>query len=302
MLHIHRWDIGRPLLLVHVLHGMAEHGARYARLAAELNASGMAVWAHDHRGHGLTATSSGDLLGHFADSNGWRVIVDDAWGVSRGMMAAYPGIPIVLFAHSMGSFVGQTLLGKHGSAYRAVVLSGTDGAPDLGEGFLRVASVGQLRILGARNPGRWIDRQITRTFNRRFEPRKTNFDWLSRDAVEVRKYVDDPLCGFPLSSQSWFDFLHGKSKLGSEEQVEKIPRMLPIRLISGTHDPVGKDGEGVQRLLDVYKKKGLTVSSQFYDEARHELVNELNRDVVTRELIDWLLQFVTPSDAATRAV
>ena len=270
---------------------MAEHGARYARLARELNTHGIAVWAHDHRGHGLTATSAGDLLGHFADSNGFRLVVDDAWSVSREMAAAHPGVPIVLFAHSMGSFIGQTLLGERGDAYRAVVLSGTDGAPDLAEGFLRAVSVGQLRILGGRNPGKWIDRQITRTFNRRFEPRKTNFDWLSRDTVEVQKYVDDPLCGFPLSSQSWFDFLHGKAGLGSEEQAARIPRALPIRLIAGTHDPVGKDGKGVQKLLDVYKKKGLTVSSQFYGEARHELVNESNRGQVTADLIEWLRQF-----------
>ena len=125
----------------------------------------------------------------------------------------------------------------------------------------------------------------------RFEPRKTNFDWLSRDTAEVRKYVDDPLCGFPLSSQSWFDFLHGKSELGSEEQAARIPRTLPIRLISGTHDPVGKDGTGVRKLLEVYRKKGLTVSSQFYDEARHELVNETNRGTVTADLIEWLRQF-----------
>ena len=169
---------------------------------------------------------------------------------------------------------------------------GTDGAPDLAEGILRGVSVVQRRILGPRSPGKWIDRQITKTFNRRFEPRKTNFDWLSRDTSEVRNYVDDPLCGFPLSSQSWFDFLHGKSDLGSEEQAGRIPRALPIHLIAGTHDPVGKDGKGVRNLIEVYRKAGLTVSSQFYDEARHELVNETNREHVTAELIEWLRQFM----------
>lgn len=291
MLHIHKWPVGRPRLLVHVLHGMAEHGARYARLAAAFNAEGIAVWAHDHRGHGLTATSSGELLGHFADANGWRLVVDDAWSVSRQMMAAYPGVPIALFAHSMGSFIGQMLLGERGSSYRAVVLSGTNGPPDFREGILRSASVGQLRFLGARNPGKWLDRQITKTFNRRFEPRKTNFDWLTRDPEEVRKYDEDPLAGFPLTSQAWFDFLHGKSGLGSDEHVAGIPKTLPIHVIAGTHDPVGEDGKGVQRLLDLYAKKGLTISSQLYDDARHELVNETNREKVTADLIEWLRQF-----------
>src|SRR5262245_47713670 len=207
------------------------------------------------------------------------------------MAAAHPAIPIVLFAHSMGSFVGQTLVGEHGDTYRAAAHSGSTGPTDAAEGLLRGLSVAQLQFLGGRSPGKWTDRQITRTFNRRFEPRKTNFDWLSRDAAEVRKYVDDPLCGFALSAQSWFDFLHGKSDLGSAAQVSKIPKALPIRLIAGTHDPVGKDGKGVQKLFDIYEKHGLTVSSQFYEEARHKLVNETNRAAVTADLIAWLRQF-----------
>ncbi|MEO5739074.1 MAG: alpha/beta hydrolase [Vicinamibacterales bacterium] len=288
MNYVHRWDIDRPRLLLHVLHGMAEHGARYKRLALELNAHGIAVWAHDHRGHGLTATSSGEPLGHFADANGWRLVVVDAWNVSREMMAAYPRVPIALFAHSMGSFIGQMLLGEHGDAYRAVVLCGTNGPPDAREGLLRALSVIQLRALGPRNPGKWIDRQVIRTLNRRFEPRQTNFDWLSRDKAEVGRYVADPFCGFTLSSQAWFDFLHGKSALGSDGHVDRIPKTLPIRVIEGTHDPVGEDTKGVQRLLDLYAKKGLTISWQFYDEARHELVNETNRETVTKDLIEWL--------------
>jgi alpha-beta hydrolase superfamily lysophospholipase len=291
MTYIHRWDIGRPRLLLHILHGMAEHGARYKRLALELNAHGIAVWAHDHRGHGLTATSSGGLLGHFADANGWRLVIDDAWSVSQEMMAANPGVPIALFAHSMGSFIGQVLLAEHGSAYRTVVLCGTNGPPGAREGALRLSSGLQRRLLGPRNPGKWIDRTVTNTFSRRFEPRKTNFDWLSRDTVEILKYVDDPLCGFPLSSQAWFDFLHGKSELGSDEHLGRIPKTVPIRVIYGTYDPVGEDGDGVQRLLKLYEKTGLMISSQPYPEARHELVNETNRDKVTADLIGWLARF-----------
>ncbi len=289
MLHTHRWDIGRPQLLLHVVHGMAEHGARYGRLAGELNARGIAVWAHDHRGHGLTARP--DELGHFGDSNGWRLLVDDAWSVSRDMMTAYPAVPIALFAHYMGSFVGQVLLGEHGDSYCAAVLSGTNGPPDAREDLLRALSGVQRRALGPRNPGKWIDHQLTKTFNRRFEPRETNFDWLSRDKQEVRKYVDDPLCGFPLTAQAWFDFLNGKSGLGTDEHVDTIPKTLPIHVIAGTHDPVGEDTKGVERLLTLYREKRLTVSSQFYHDARHELVNELNRDGVTRDLIEWLLRF-----------
>ena len=276
---------------------MAEHGARYRRLASELNAHGVAAWAHDHRGHGLTATSNADL-GHFGDSNGWRLLVDDAWSVSRLMTETYPEVPIALFAHSMGSFIGQTLLGEHGESYAAVVLCGTNGPPDAREALLRAFSAVQVHLLGARSPGKWIDRQVTNTLNRRFEPRTTNFDWLSRDTEEVRKYVDDPLCGFPLTAQSWSDLLHGKSGLGTRAHVDRIPRTLPIRVIGGTHDPVGEDTKGINRLLRLYRNKQLTVSCQLYEDARHELVNEVNRARVTKDVIDWLLRFASPPDAA----
>ena len=123
--HIHRWDVPNPTLLVHILHGMAEHGCRYYRFATALNANKIAVWAHDHRGHGHTAP----IRGHFADKDGWRLLVGDARMVSQDMKAAYQGVPIALFAHSMGSFIGQTLLADQLRVYDAVVLCGTNGTP-----------------------------------------------------------------------------------------------------------------------------------------------------------------------------
>jgi alpha-beta hydrolase superfamily lysophospholipase len=268
---------------------MAEHGGRYQRFAHALNACGVTVWAHDHRGHGKT---SPDDLGHFADSNGWRLLINDAWDVSQQMMAAYPGVPIALFAHSMGSFIGQTLLGERGGSYRAVILCGTNAPPDARERAVRVLSSAQLLTLGPRHPGMWVGSVMLKMFNRRFEPRKTHFDWLSRDEDEVRKYVDDRFCGSPLSARSWFDFLHGKRRLGRKKHLDRIPKTLPIHVIAGTHDPVGEETKGVDRLLNLYKANNLTVSSQFYAGARHELLNETNRGEVTKDLSDWLLRQV----------
>jgi alpha-beta hydrolase superfamily lysophospholipase len=108
---IHRWDaVVQPRGLVHVVHGMSEHGGRCARRAAALNRAGYAVWAHDHRGHGLNPTPPVGL-GHFANANGWRAIVDDARAVSTALQASHPNFPVVLFAHSRGSFVGRALIG-----------------------------------------------------------------------------------------------------------------------------------------------------------------------------------------------
>ena len=285
---IHRWDIAHPRALVHVVHGMSEHGARYARLAAALNRAGYAVWAHDHRGHGRNPTPPVGL-GHFADADGWRMIVDDAWAVSTALQAAHPTLPLVLFAHSMGSFVAQTLIGEHGAAYSAVVLSGSNGPPGRLEAVGRLVAKLQLRALGGRAPGMWMERLVIGRYNRQFAPTRTRSDWLSRDPVEVDRFVADALCGAPLSAQSWADFLAGKSVLGTREHLARIPKRLPILLISGARDPVGENSYGSRRLLLAYQAAGLErVSMTLYESARHELVNETNRDAVTADVIAWL--------------
>jgi alpha-beta hydrolase superfamily lysophospholipase len=286
---IHRWDdVRQPRLAVHILHGLAEHGVRYARLAQELNNARVVVWAHDHRGHGVNPTPG--VRGHFADEGGWRALVDDAWAVSDLMMKTFAGVPLVLFAHSMGSFIGQMLMAEHGGAYRGVVLTGTNGSPGANEAVARSIAGVQRLALGGRAPGLWLQEIILEnTFNKQFAPNRTKSDWLSRDNDEVDKYNNDPLCGFALTAQAWLDFLEGKQSLGTDEHLRRIPTTLPIYVIAGSRDPVGEQSNGVQRLLDGFKRVGAHhVRFTFYDGARHELVNETNRAQVTTDLIGWL--------------
>jgi alpha-beta hydrolase superfamily lysophospholipase len=267
---------------------MSEHGARYARLAAALNRAGYVVWAHDHRGHGLNPTPPVGL-GHFADSDGWRIVVDDTWTVSSALQATHPNLPLILLAHSMGSFIAQTLIGRHGAAYRAVILSGSNGPPGILEAVVRLVAFLQVRALGGRAPGLWTHRLVMGSYNRQFIPHRTPSDWLSRDATEVDRFMADPLCGTPLSAQSWTDFLAGKMLLGTREHLQRIPKRLPVLLIAGTCDPVGENGRGVARLLATYAGAGLErVTMNLYEGARHELVNETNHEHVIADVIGWL--------------
>lgn len=288
---IHRWEIAAPRGLVHVVHGMAEHGLRYARLAGVLNAAGYTVWAHDHRGHGLRPgeAEGDDDRGHFGDSRGWDTLVDDTRSVSEALRHSSPRTPLVLFAHSMGSFVVQTLLGLPAPAYAAVVLSGSNGPPRALETSGLALARAERGWRGPRAPGRWLQRLVFGMYNREFAPTRTGCDWLSRDAAEVDAYLADPLCGFPLSAGAWVDFLEGKRRLGDAVHLAAVPKDLPIRLIAGTRDPVGEMGSGVRRLRDLYVGAGVRdVSLKLYEDARHELVNEINRDEVMRDLVQWL--------------
>jgi len=188
----------------------------------------------------------------------------------------------------MGSFLAQSLFAEDGIEYRGAVLCGSDGpraAPEAGGRALAAA----LRLaMGGRKPGTIFNALAFGLHNRQFRPNRTPFDWLSRDAAEVDLYVADERCGFPLTVQSWLDFLNGKKLLGTKEHVARIPKGLPIYIIGGTLDPVGDNAKGLERLAWLYRSAGLQVDCRFYEGARHELLNETNRGEVTRDIVAWL--------------
>jgi len=208
--------------------------------------------------------------------------------LNRHIAAEHPGIPIVLLGHSMGSTMAEQFMAEHGDALAGVVLSGSSGQPTM------LAVVGRLitRIerwrVGARGRSKLAQALTFGAFNKPFAPARTAFDWLSRDPAEVDKYVGDPLCGFPASVQLWIDLLDGGKTASSPVKRARIPKTLPIYVISGSRDPVSGNTKQLQKMLAGYRAAGLNVQHRFYPEARHELFNETNREEVTRELIEWL--------------
>jgi len=288
-LFVHRWQPdAAPRAVVLLTHGMAEHGGRYARTAQQLTAAGYAVYAADLRGHGRTALSPGDF-GYFADRNGWVRIVDDVYAVRRRIAEDHGTLPVFLLGHSLGSRVVQHYLFSHGDSVRGAALSGTGGRDALlATGGLAVVEFERLR-LGARGRSRLIQFLTFGRYNRSFEPTRTRFDWLSRDADEVDKYMADPLCGFDMTVQGWKDVLSGIIQSERADNQRRVPRDLPLYIFSGALDPVGEQTRGVRWLIDAYRRAGVhDITHRFYADARHEVLNELNRDEVHRDLIAWL--------------
>jgi len=288
-IYVRRWaPDGASKAAVQIAHGLAEHGGRYARLAQALTGAGYVVYAGDHRGHGRTAAQADDL-GFFAARDGWATVLGDLWQLTRRIAGDHPALPIVLIGHSMGSFMAQHLMSEHGDAFAGVVLSGTGGKPSPLAAAGRVIARLERWRLGARGRSDLLQAFSFGAFNKQFAPARTPADWLSRDAAEVDKYIADPLCGFPASVQLWIDLLDALGDVTSAERQARIPKRLPIYIISGSNDPVGGNTKSVRQLLDAYRKAGLErVTHRFYDSARHELFNETNRDDVTRDLIQWM--------------
>jgi alpha-beta hydrolase superfamily lysophospholipase len=297
MLRGRSWQpAGEPQAIVVIAHGMAEHGGRYARFAAALAGAGFAVYAFDHRGHGRTARSAAEL-GHLADRDGWNRAVTDLAAVCDSASQRHPGRPLLLFAHSMGSFMAQQLLYQYGEKLAGCVLCGSNGKPP------SIAALGRLLArlerlrLGRRGVSMLLHTMSFGAFNKRFQPARTEFDWLSRDPAEVDKYIADPLCGFPITVQSWIDLLDGLEAMALPENQARIPKALPVLVIAGRQDPVSAGTRGLRQLLDAYVAAGLTrVEHIFYDGARHELLNETNRDDVTVDIVGFLRRCSAPAE------
>ena len=288
-LYVHRWpppaDAPRGVLLI--VHGMAEHGGRYARFAAAANADGWAVVAPDLPGHGRSAT--GAIRGHFADRDGWAVALAAVHVVRRYVAGRHPDLPLVLLGHSMGSFIAQHYLVEHGAGLAGAILSATSGSlgPLRRLGLLLMKA--EILRYGPRHPSALAEALSFKTFNKAFEPARTAFDWLSRDPAEVDRYIADPACGFRCSATLWADLFAAGATLRDPEWLVKLPKRLPILMICGSRDPVSRGSKGPELLARTYRKAGLSgVSVRRYDEGRHELLNDICRDEVTADLLAWL--------------
>jgi alpha-beta hydrolase superfamily lysophospholipase len=258
------WDVDEPRAVVQVAHGLAEHSARYDRFARALNDAGYAVRATDHRGHGASiAGTPGDF-----GAAGFAGLIADvaAYGASLR-----DDVPLFLFAHSMGSFAAQSVLLTHSQQYAGVVLSGSTALDLLAAGLAQAEEPAGLEA-----------------FNAGFEHR-TGYEWLSRDEAEVDRYVADPLCGFDLPDATVPALFGAAGTLADPTSLASIRPDLPLLVASGTDDPLAGGGQLVEVLAQRYRDAGLVdVTVRLYDGARHEILNETNRDQVTADVVAWL--------------
>jgi alpha-beta hydrolase superfamily lysophospholipase len=297
--YYHQWPAQtadqQPKAWVHIMHGMSEHSARYKQLAEFLNQQGYMVTADDHRGHGKTGDTNGNLY-HLADNNGWNQMIDDQWQLLEHL-GAQNNLPLIILGHSMGSFMAtrfcQTYADKIQYSFadrlKGLVLSGSNYAPPLAcKTVAAIAKIECLR-LGKSSTSKLMEKLALGSFNDKFKPNRTAKDWLSRDENVVDSYIADPFCGGALSTQSWYDFFRGLADLASPQAMAKINKNLPIYLFSGAMDPVGGQGAGVKKLATVLKSAGIAdISCKLYPGGRHEMLNETNKLVVYEDLLGWL--------------
>lgn len=275
-----------PKAIVHITHGMAEHAARYEWFSDILMLDNIAVFAHDLRGHGFT-TATDSQQGVFASKDGLSKVIKDHDYVLEHISQKFPQIPIFGVGHSLGSILllNYAIINPTKMAGLACWNSGieTNALARLGKFILSVESFfrdGRSKSLIA-----W--KLTFERWNAKFKPNRTDFDWLSRDEDQVDAYIADPMCGFDVSLSCWRDT--ADAVFYASRNLHKIPKNLPIFLLGGAEDACTNGGSDMLRLQKKLIALGHEqVKCKILEEARHESLNELNREETSKILLNWI--------------
>ena len=277
-----------PRAIVQIIHGIAEYIDRYDEFMSFLADNGIIAVGTDHLGHGKSIESD-EQTGFFAYDNGWDYVVRDEEVLRLAMHENYPELPIIVFGHSMGSFMTRTLLIRYPDAFNAAIISGTgnQGAALVNGGLFMGNLVTGLK--GAHHYSKFLNNLAFGSYNKIYDNPKTEYDWLSRDEANVQKYIDDPLCGFIPSCSLFRDMMTGVKFITNKKNLTAMNKNMPVYFMSGDMDPVGECGKGVQKAYNNFLEAGMKdVSIKLYPGGRHEMLNEINKDEVYTDILAWL--------------
>lgn len=277
-----------PRAIVQIIHGIAEYIDRYDEFMSFLADNGIIAVGTDHLGHGKSIESE-EQTGFFAYENGWDYAVRDEEVLRLAMHENYPELPIIVFGHSMGSFMARTLLIRYPDAFNAAIISGTgnQGSVLVNGGLFMGNLVTGLK--GAHHYSKFLNNLAFGSYNKIYENPKTEYDWLSRDEANVQKYIDDPLCGFIPTCSLFRDMMTGVKFITNKKNLTAMNKDMPVYFMSGDMDPVGECGKGVQKAYNNFLEAGMKdVSIKLYPGGRHEMLNEINKEEVYSDILTWL--------------
>jgi len=289
-IYCYKWipDNKKITAVVHIIHGMGEYAGRYSEFAGNLAEAGFAVYALDQRGHGRTAKNP-ENFGHYSDKNGWETILDDLKKFTALINKQNNNTGVFLFGHSAGSFFARDFVISDNKNIKGVVLSGSAGSPGLAGYFGIIVSKYIIKKYGPKKESPLHMRLTFDKYNSYFKPNRTDSDWATRDNKKIDELIEDPYCYRLFSATFYLDLIKALFRVNDMKSIKKIPKNIPFLFLSGTHDPLGGFKKGIKKVYEKFKKAGITdVTLKFYQGARHELINELNRKEIYTDIIAWL--------------
>ena len=277
----------QPRGMVQISHGMCEYFLRYRPFAEFLAEAGLIVFGHDHLGHGYTATST-RRLGYTAKDGGADFLVEDVHNLTLKMKQEYPDLPVVLFGHSMGSFIARAVTEKYASSYAGAVFCGTCGY-GMPVGFARIVTKHMIKLFGERHRSALLTKVMFGGYNKKCGENCDFHAWLTRDEEVVKAYNENILCNYIFTLRGYDDLFALIAKVSTDEWAQNLAKELPVLVTSGEEDPVGDWGKGVRAVAEKLLDAGMQdVTLKLYPEMRHEIVNEINHEAVWADLLEWI--------------
>ncbi len=298
-IHGRLWIPGGPIRgVVQLVHGVAEHIGRYHDFASYLADCGYVTAGDDHLGHGLSIRDETEL-GWFGEEDGWTHLVQDEKHLHDLLASRYPGVPAVLCGHSMGSFIARTYLGWYPADFDACVLSGTGHQPGIVCRAGMALASREIKVNGSKSRSKALQKLAFGGYLKRIKNPIGENDWICRDEAVIRKYDADPLCGFTATAGLMRDMLHGLYIISRRSHLEKMDKDKPILFLAGEDDPVGNYGKGVNKTASRFRQSGMKdVTVKLYPGARHEVLNELEKETTWADALAWMTEKVQQNTAA----
>ncbi len=292
-IHAIKWvPNGEIKCILQIAHGMLEYIDRYDEFANAMADLGIVVSGNDHLGHGSSLINE-ESRGFFSENNGNKAVIDDMNKLSSILKEQYPNVPYFILGHSMGSFLVRQYITIYNSGISGAIIVGTGHQPYalLKLGLIITKLIGTIK--GWRYRSKFVNNLAIGNNNKKFQPSRTNVDWLSRDEKIVDEYIKDTRINFIFTLNSYYNMFKGMITLYDDNNLKKMFKDLPIILLSGDKDPVGNFGKDIAILYDKYKKLGFNdVTYKLYKEDRHEILNELDKDIVYKDIGNWILSHI----------
>lgn len=276
-----------PRCILQISHGMCEYIGRYDDFAGYMAQKGYVVCGNDHLGHGATSSGPNGTDGYFAEKDGRKFVLQDLHEMNRLAREAYPGLPVILLGHSMGSFFARMYAVLYPETLHALVLSGTGGPnPLAGVGLALTEAIG--RVKGRKHRSKFLNNMAFGQYLKRVDSPDTPYDWISRDKEVVARYAQDAKCTFIFTASAFHELMAILRAVNRPQWAQKVDKRLPVALFAGDADPVGDYGRGVESVYRALKDAGVKdVFLKLYPGARHEILNETNRAEVYADILAW---------------
>lgn len=289
-IHVISWEPeGKPVGILQLVHGMVEFVDRYDPVATFLAEKGWLVIGNDHLGHGKSVTSD-EKHGYFAEKDGDFTVVADLHTLRQMTEKEYPDVPYFFLGHSMGSFLTRQYICLHGEGLKGVVIVGTGFKPTMVTNLGMTICKTIAKSKGWMHRSDFVNNMGIGGYNKKFGEAGGK-EWLSRNEENVKKNLAEPLCNFKFTLNGYYNLFHSLNYVCTLENVKNVPKDLPILFLAGSDDPVGDFTKGVDQAYELMKKAGVKkVDKKFYPEDRHEILLEVDKELVFNDLYTWLTE------------